>query len=72
MAIKKVGRNNLFPTDLQHTTKAHCEYLYGSQESGFVLTLSKLAHRQDPKRSHVGVGGLEVRGRQRLALTSVR
>ena len=36
-----------------------------------VLTLSKLAHRQRLKRGLVGVGGLEVRGRQRLALTSV-
>ena len=38
-------------------------------EKGRVLDLSKLAHRESLKRSHVGVGGLEVRGRQRLALT---
>ena len=34
--------------------------------------LSNLAHRESLKRSLVGVGGLEVRGRQRLTLTSVR
>ena len=33
--------------------------------------MSKLTHRESLKRSLVGVGGLEVRGRQRLALTSV-
>ena len=31
--------------------------------------LSKLTHRESLKRSFVGVGGLEVRERQRLALT---
>ena len=35
-----------------------------------VLDLSKLTHREGLKRSLVGVGGLEVRGRQCLALTS--
>ena len=35
-----------------------------------LFALSKLAHRQSLKRSLVGVGGLEVRGRQCLALTS--
>ena len=34
-----------------------------------VFDLSKLAHLQGPKRSFVGVGGLEVRVRQSLALT---
>ena len=34
-----------------------------------VSDLSKLAHREDLKGSLIGVGGLEVRGRQRLALT---
>ena len=29
-AIKKVGRNNLFPTDLQHTTKARTRLLQKS------------------------------------------
>ena len=36
------------------------------------LNLSKLTHLQSFKRSLVGVGGLEVRGRQCLTLTSVR
>ena len=34
-----------------------------------VFDPSKLTHRQSLKRSLVGVGGLEVRGRQRLTLT---
>ena len=34
--------------------------------------LSELAHRQGLKRSLVGVGGLKVRGQQRLTLTLVR
>ena len=38
----------------------------------FGLDLSELTHRESLKRSLVGVGGLEVRGRQRLALTLVR
>ena len=37
--------------------------------SHYVLNLSKLAHREGLKRSLVGVGGLEVRGRQCLTLT---
>ena len=37
--------------------------------SRVVLDLSKLTHRQGLKRSFVGVGGLEGRGRQCLALT---
>ena len=36
-----------------------------------VSDLSKLAHRQGLKRSLVGIGGLEVRERQRLALPLV-
>ena len=37
-----------------------------------VLNLSNLTHRESLKRSLVGVGGLEVRERQCLALTLVR
>ena len=37
-----------------------------------VLNLSKLTHRESLNRSLVGVGGLEVRVRQCLALTLVR